>query len=129
MPLQLFVFLLSTFPCYWTKETIFFPYWFLYSINSLFQKETFIKLQSSTLCKLIFSQIPHNYQQCTVLFLISILLSLSISSKPGNDFSVPRPRNPQHENAAKFFFNSNVFTRAYLTMFYKPTLFYYMHFI
>lgn len=64
-----------------------------------------------------------------VLFLTSMLLSLSMSSKPRDVFSVPRPSNPQQENAAKFFFNSNVFTRAYLTMFYKPTLFYYMHFI
>lgn len=59
-----------------------------------------------------------------VLFLLSMLLSLSISSKPRNVFSVPRLRNPQQENTAKLFFNSNVFTRAHLIMFYKPTIFY-----
>lgn len=61
-----------------------------------------------------------------VLFSISTLLPLSIPSKPTNISDVPSLSNPQHKNAAKFFFNSNVFTRAYLTMFYKPTLFYYM---
>lgn len=60
-----------------------------------------------------------------VLFSISTFLPLSIPSKPGNVSGVPSPSNPQHTNAAQFFFNSNVFTRAYLTMFYKPTLFYY----
>lgn len=36
--LQLFVFLLPIFPCYWNKD-FFSPYWFLYGIISLFQKE------------------------------------------------------------------------------------------
>lgn len=61
-----------------------------------------------------------------VLFAIRTLLPLSIPYKPTNVSDVPSPSNPQPKNAAKFFFNSNVFTRAYLTMFYKPTLFYYM---
>lgn len=54
-----------------------------------------------------------------VLFSISTFLPLSIPSKPGNVSGVPSLSNPQHTNAAQFFFNSNVFTRAYLTMFYK----------
>lgn len=58
-----------------------------------------------------------------------MLLPLSNSSKPGNVFSVPRLGNSQQEYTAKLFFNSNVFTRAHLIMFYKPTIFYYMHFI
>lgn len=43
------------------------------------------------------------------LFLVSMLIPLSISNKPENVFSIPRPSNPHHKNAAKFFFNSNVF--------------------
>lgn len=60
------------------------------------------------------------------LFAIRTLFPLSIPYKPAHVSGVPSPSNPQPKNAAKFFFNSNVFTRAYLTMFYKPTLFYYM---